>query len=115
MVFFLQVKTGERAGIDIYGEKLDGVKSAIRTCMTHGLGPDAPTSTGDSAHRATISTQGMLNDPELKHFVNGAESTFWMGPDMHVVGYCLVRVLLVVYCCVESSRVGDSGRRGSII
>jgi salicylate hydroxylase len=85
------------SGEVVYGDMIigaDGVKSAIRTCMTHGLGPDAPTPTGDSAYRATISTQGMLDDPELKHFVNDAESTFWMGPRMHVVGYCLVRI-----CC----------------
>ncbi|KAK2460489.1 hypothetical protein APHAL10511_007495 [Amanita phalloides] len=65
----------------------DGVKSVIRSCLVQG--PDAPTPTGDAAYRATMSTEEMLKDPELKPFVDNPESTLWMGPGMHVVGYCL--------------------------
>lgn len=107
------------SGEIVYGDMIigaDGVKSAIRTCMAHGPGPDAPTPTGDSAYRATISTQGMLNDPELKHFVDGAESTFWMGPGMHVVGYCLVRICcwwcVVVIVVLNQAGWGIAGEEG---
>ncbi|KAF8338508.1 hypothetical protein F5887DRAFT_1237385 [Amanita rubescens] len=78
------------SGEVVYGDMIigaDGVKSIIRTCMVQG--PDAPTPTGDSAYRATISTEGLLKDPELRSFVDNPESTMWMGPDMHVVGYCV--------------------------
>ena len=66
----------------------DGVKSSIRRCMVDG--PDAPTPTGDAAYRATINTELLLKDPELKPFVDNAEGTCWMGPGKHVFGYCLV-------------------------
>ena len=69
----------------------DGVKSSIRRCIVDG--PDAPTPTGDAAYRATISTELLLKDPELKPFVDNPEATSWMGPGMHVVGYCLVSLL----------------------
>lgn len=80
------------SGEVVYGDMIigaDGVKSIIRTCMVQG--PDAPTPTGDSAYRATMSSENLLKDPELKPFVDNPESTLWMGPNMHVVGYCLVR------------------------
>ena len=83
------------SGEVVYGDMIigaDGVKSIIRACMVQGT--DAPTPTGDSAYRATIGTESMLNDPELKPFVDNPESTLWMGPNMHAVGYCLVRLWL---------------------
>lgn len=83
------------SGEVVYGDMIigaDGVKSIIRACMVQGT--DAPTPTGDSAYRATIGTESMLNDPELKPFVDNPESTLWMGPNMHAVGYCLVRFWL---------------------
>ncbi|KAF8621451.1 hypothetical protein AX15_007803 [Amanita polypyramis BW_CC] len=78
------------SGEVVYGDMIigaDGVKSAVRACIADG--PDAPTPTGDSAYRAIVSTEGFLKDPELKVFVDNPETTFWMGPNMHVVGYCL--------------------------
>ncbi|KAF8733221.1 hypothetical protein AX14_004040 [Amanita brunnescens Koide BX004] len=78
------------SGEVVYGDMIigaDGVKSIIRTCIVQG--PDAPTPTGDSAYRATMSTESMLRDPELKTLVDNPESTLWMGPNKHVVGYCL--------------------------
>lgn len=75
----------------------DGVRSTIRTCLAQG--PDEPTPTGDAAYRVTISTEGMLKDPELKPLVDNAEATFWLGPERHVVGYCMVRGLVVRMVC----------------
>ncbi|KAF8625450.1 hypothetical protein AX17_006851 [Amanita inopinata Kibby_2008] len=65
----------------------DGVKSIIRTCMVEG--PDSPTPTGDAAYRATMSSEALLKDPELRSLIEHPESTLWMGPRMHIVGYCL--------------------------
>ena len=79
------------SGEVVYGDIIigaDGVKSIVRTCIVQG--PDAPAPTGDSAYRATMSTESMLKDPELKTLVDNPESTLWMGPNKHVVGYCLV-------------------------
>jgi salicylate hydroxylase len=83
---YVILTTGEVISCDlIIGA--DGVKSSIRRCMVDG--PDSPTPTGDAAYRATISTELLLKDPELKPFVDTAEGTCWMGPGMHVFGYCL--------------------------
>ncbi|KAF8490551.1 FAD/NAD-P-binding domain-containing protein [Russula emetica] len=63
----------------------DGVKSTLQKAVT-GL-DDAPTPTGDAAYRATISTDSMLQDPELRQFVETPEATVWMGPWRHLVAY----------------------------
>ena len=46
--------------------------------------------TGDAAYRAIVPTSKLLEDPELKRFVEFSEMTGWMGPDRHVMAYCIV-------------------------
>jgi salicylate hydroxylase len=51
----------------------DGVKSSIQKIVTGR--DDNPTPTGDAAYRATIPTDLMLRDPELRPFVETPEMT----------------------------------------
>ncbi|KIL59725.1 hypothetical protein M378DRAFT_970132 [Amanita muscaria Koide BX008] len=79
-----------KSGEVVYGDVIigaDGVKSAVRKYMVEG--PDAPASTGDAVYRATVNTEFFMEDPELRSFVEHPECTIWMGPDRHLVGYCL--------------------------
>ncbi|KAL5531773.1 hypothetical protein ACEPAF_5335 [Sanghuangporus sanghuang] len=65
----------------------DGVKSIVRTVV---LGrPDKAEPTGDAAYRAVIPTSWMLEDPELKPFVDHPEMTAWMAPGRHLMAYCI--------------------------
>lgn len=66
----------------------DGVKSFIRQVVVGK--PDNPEPTGDAAYRAIIPTDVMIRDPDLKPLVDEAEMTGWMGPDRHVMAYCIV-------------------------
>ena len=66
----------------------DGVKSIIRQVVVGR--PDHAQPTGDSAYRAIIPTDVMLNDPDLKPFVDTPEMTAWMGPGRHLMAYCIV-------------------------
>lgn len=63
----------------------DGVKSITRQYVVGG--PDAPMATGDSAYRALIPTEKLLQDDDLKSLVEKTESIIWMGPKGHIVGY----------------------------
>lgn len=67
----------------------DGVKSVIQKTVTGR--DDTPTPTGDAAYRATIPTDLMLRDPELRPFVETPEMTGWMAPGRHLMAYCIVR------------------------
>jgi len=69
----------------------DGVKSTLQKAVT-GL-DDRPTPTGDAAYRAVISTDLMLEDPELRPFVETPEMTAWMAPRRHLMAYCIVSIL----------------------
>jgi salicylate hydroxylase len=40
--------------------------------------------------RATIPTSNLLKDPILKPLVDTPEMNIWMGPRMHMIGYCIV-------------------------
>lgn len=66
----------------------DGVKSITRQYVVGG--PDAPMATGDSAYRALIPTEKLLQDDDLKSLVEKTESIIWMGPKGHIVGYNIV-------------------------
>lgn len=90
----LTLTTGEVVKADlIIGA--DGVKSMIREVV---LGEQAkPVATGDAAYRATIPTDQMLRDPDLRSFVEYPEMTGWMGPGRHVVGYNIVSQLCFPY------------------
>ncbi|KAI9457211.1 FAD/NAD-P-binding domain-containing protein [Lactarius psammicola] len=65
----------------------DGVKSTVQKIVTGR--DDNPTPTGDAAYRATIPTDLMLRDPELRPFVETPEMTGWMAPRRHLMAYCI--------------------------
>jgi salicylate hydroxylase len=67
----------------------DGVKSTLREAVT---GLDNLTPTGDAAYRAVLPTDLMLEDPELRRFVETPEMTAWMAPGRHLMAYCIVSV-----------------------
>ena len=63
----------------------DGVKSTLQKVVT-GL-DDIPTPTGFAAYRAVVCTDLMLQDPELRPFVETPEMTAWMVPGRHLMAY----------------------------
>ncbi|KAI0085490.1 FAD/NAD(P)-binding domain-containing protein [Irpex rosettiformis] len=69
----------------------DGIKSVVQGIVLAGVGKVAkpPRPTGDAVYRAIIPTDVMLQDPELKPFVDRPEMTGWMGPKRHVMAYCI--------------------------
>ncbi|PCH35454.1 FAD/NAD(P)-binding domain-containing protein [Wolfiporia cocos MD-104 SS10] len=65
----------------------DGVKSTVQRFV---LGQTNPaTATGDAVYRALIPAEHLLADPDLRGLVEHPEMTVWMGPQRHVVGYCI--------------------------
>ena len=67
----------------------DGVRSSIQKIVTGH--DDRPMATGDTAYRATIPTELLLRDPELRPFVETPTMTGWLAPGRHVMSYCIVR------------------------
>lgn len=67
----------------------DGMKSQIQEVV---LGkPNTVELTGDAVHRMTIPTSLMMQDPELREFVEHPQMTAWIGPLRCLVGYPIVR------------------------
>lgn len=66
----------------------DGVKSRVQATVI-GYSSE-PQPTGDAAYRATIPTEVMLKDPELRPFVEEPNMTAWMGPRRHMMAYNIV-------------------------
>lgn len=66
----------------------DGVGSRIRDIVVGK--PDRPIATGDAAYRAVVPTDSMMSDPELRGLVEDRDLNFWMGPETHIVTYCIV-------------------------
>jgi salicylate hydroxylase len=65
----------------------DGINSKLREVF---LGkPDPPVMTGDLAYRLLIDTSLMLDDPELRPFVESPQVNYWVGPGAHAVNYVL--------------------------
>ncbi|VDC03434.1 unnamed protein product [Peniophora sp. CBMAI 1063] len=63
----------------------DGVKSRVQAAVV-GYSSE-PQPTGDAAYRATIPTELMLKDPDLRRFVEEPNMTAWMGPRRHMMAY----------------------------
>ncbi|KAI0759543.1 FAD/NAD-P-binding domain-containing protein [Trametes elegans] len=63
----------------------DGVKSMIQRVVLGHTNPAEPT--GDAVYRAVIPSHLLLQDPELKGFVQVPEMTGWMGPRRHIMAY----------------------------
>ena len=67
----------------------DGIKSYLQEVV---LGePNAVELTGDAVYRTTIPTSLMMQDPELREFVEHPKMTAWIGPFRCLVGYPIVR------------------------
>ena len=66
----------------------DGIKNIIRQVVVGR--PDHAQLTINSTYRAIIPTDVMLNDPDLKPFVDTPEMTAWTGPCRHLMAYCIV-------------------------
>ncbi|KAL5536479.1 hypothetical protein ACEPAF_301 [Sanghuangporus sanghuang] len=65
----------------------DGLKSAARDIVLGHRHAAIPT--GDAAYRAVIRTDVFDAEEDLKALVDRRETTVWMGPMRHVVGYCI--------------------------
>uniref|UniRef100_D8Q5K5 FAD-binding domain-containing protein n=2 Tax=Schizophyllum commune (strain H4-8 / FGSC 9210) TaxID=578458 RepID=D8Q5K5_SCHCM len=65
----------------------DGIRSLVRSYVTGQSDRAVPT--GDAAYRAVIDTDAMrrTTDRELIDLIDRRETTVWMGPQKHLVGY----------------------------
>ncbi|KAH9938896.1 FAD/NAD(P)-binding domain-containing protein [Epithele typhae] len=63
----------------------DGIKSLCQQVVLGYTNPADPT--GDAVYRAIVPSELLLNDPELREFVDVAEMTGWMGPRRHIMAY----------------------------
>lgn len=70
----------------------DGVKSYIQQIVSGE--PTRAEPTGDAAYRATIPASLMMEDPELRGFIEHPQMTAWMAPGRHMMGYPIVRLSL---------------------
>ena len=87
----------------------DGVKSMIREIV---LGrPTLAQPTGDAAYRLVIPTEKMMDDPDLKALVDTPEMCGWMGPQKHIMAYCIVSLLVSFERHVSYSMCDSSVRR----
>lgn len=66
----------------------DGVKSYIQQVVSGQ--PNRAVPTGDAAYRATIPASLMLQDPELREFIDHPQMTGWMAPGRHLMAYPIV-------------------------
>jgi len=67
----------------------DGVKSYIQQVVLEK--PNPAVLTGDAVCRAVIPTSLMMQDPELREFIEHPQMTAWIGPGRCLVGYPIVR------------------------
>lgn len=65
----------------------DGINSKLREALVGHSDP--PILTGDLAYRLLLSTKDMLEDPELRQFIEDPQVHYWIGPDAHAVNYVL--------------------------
>lgn len=67
----------------------DGVKSSLQRVVSGK--PTRAVATGDAACRATIPASLMLQDPELREFIEHPQMVGWMAPGRHLMAYPIVR------------------------
>jgi salicylate hydroxylase len=67
----------------------DGLKSYIQQVVSGK--PNAAEPTGDAAYRATVPSSLLMQDPELREFIEHPHLENWMGPGKHIVTYPVVR------------------------
>lgn len=87
-----ETENGSASGDDcwIQGDLLvcaDGIKSTARNAINGK--PLEPIDTGDVAYRILVPAEPLLDDPEMREYVNNPWAVHWMGPEAHVVGYPL--------------------------
>jgi salicylate hydroxylase len=66
----------------------DGVKSYLQQVVSGQ--PNRAVPTGDAAYRATIPASLMVQDPELREFIDHPQMTAWMAPGRHLMAYPIV-------------------------
>lgn len=66
----------------------DGIKSVVRPFVTSQKDRAKPV--GYLAYRVVVPTDALLCDPLLRPLVEDPRVMVWMGPDRHIVGYCVV-------------------------
>lgn len=66
----------------------DGLKSYMQQVVSGEPNPAEPT--GDAAYRATIPSSLLMQDPELREFIEHPQLTSWLGPGRHLVTYPIV-------------------------
>ena len=69
----------------------DGVKSYIQRVVSGK--PNRAEPTGDAAYRATIPASLMMQDPELREFIEHPQMAGWMAPGRHLMAYPIVRLI----------------------
>ena len=67
----------------------DGVKSYIQRVVSGK--PNRAEPTGDAAYRAIIPASLMMQDPELREFIQHPQMSGWMAPGRHLMAYPVVR------------------------
>lgn len=67
----------------------DGLKSYIQQVVLGKSNRADPT--GDAAWRALVPSSLMMQDPELRGFIETPGVTVWLAPGRHLVGYPIVR------------------------
>jgi len=82
------LKSGEVIWADLI-VGADGVKSYIQRVVSGR--PNQAEPTGDAVYRATMPASLLMQDPELREFVEHPQMTGWVGPGKWMVGYPIVR------------------------
>jgi len=84
----ITLKSGEVMKADLI-VGADGVKSYIQHVVSGK--PNRAEPTGDAAYRATIPTSLMMQDPELREFIEHPQMVGWLAPGRHLMTYPIVR------------------------
>ena len=87
----------------------DGVKSLVQQVVLGYTNPADPT--GDAVYRAIVPSELLLNDPELREFVDVPEMTGWMGPRRHIMAYNIVSAALFLLCTAFEQSSAESKER----
>jgi salicylate hydroxylase len=82
------LESGETIGADLI-VGADGIKSYIQQVVLEE--PNKLELTGDAVYRMTVPTSLMMQDPELREFVERPQMTAWIGPWRCLVAYPVVR------------------------
>ncbi|KAF9058998.1 hypothetical protein BDP27DRAFT_1385923 [Rhodocollybia butyracea] len=67
----------------------DGINSTMRNYVIGQKNIPLSIPTGDVAYRVVLPTDTFGDDAELKALIEEPKITCWIGPERHVVGYCI--------------------------